>query len=262
VNSSQANLEKRYPQTIAAVPVHSSAQVFLGGACGRTTWRRDIAIPRLQAAGITYHDPQLGPGEWTAAHEAADMKAKDEAAVLLFVINEETRGVASTGEVSYLLGLGRPLALAMRMIPDGTAWLTESERDDLNRGRLFLRTMAERHGVPVFHRIEDAVDRAIALVQSGLRVCAVLEQVSCDGLRFAIDPVNRGFHLRVCGVQGMEGRTWFLDSDAEESDIVRTAFKAAVTWQEHETRESFRYRGKAVFGPHINVRDLLGITHP
>ena len=44
-------------------------QVFLGGACGATTWRRDVAIPVLDAAGVSYHNPQLGAGEWTAAHE-------------------------------------------------------------------------------------------------------------------------------------------------------------------------------------------------
>jgi hypothetical protein len=215
----------------------------------------------LEAAGITYHDPQLGPGEWTEADEAADMRAKDAAEVLLFAIHEETRGVASIGEVSYLLGLGRPLALALRMIPPGAAWLDDGEREDLNRGRLFVRTMAERHGVPVYEQIEDAVDRAIALVRNGVKVRGILEQVSCEGLRFEIEAVNRGFHLRVRSAGEMEGRTWFVEAGADESDIVRTAFKAAVTWHEHETRESFRYRGKAVFGPHIDVRDLLGIAH-
>ena len=63
------------------------AQVFLGGADGLTTWRRDIAIPALEAAGITYYNPQLALGEWSEACEAAEMQAKDEADILLFVIN-------------------------------------------------------------------------------------------------------------------------------------------------------------------------------
>src|SRR6187549_253186 len=92
-------------------------QVFLGGAAGQTTWRRDIAIPALEAAGVSYYNPQLPLGAWSEANEAAEMQAKDEAAVLLFVINHETRGVATVAEVAYYMGLGRQLALAITDIP-------------------------------------------------------------------------------------------------------------------------------------------------
>ncbi|MCW5977331.1 MAG: nucleoside 2-deoxyribosyltransferase domain-containing protein [Bryobacteraceae bacterium] len=236
-------------------------EVFLGGACGRTTWRREIAIPRLNAAGVSYYNPQLGVGEWTPACEPAEMKAKDEAEVLLFVIHESTRGVASVGEASYLIGLGRPLALAVRMIPEGADWLGSEERDDLNRGRIFVRSMAAAHGVPVFEHVEEGVEQAIAQVRSGRRVRAILSDIECGDLRFEAKPVNGGYHLRVLAL-GMEGRAWYLPSSADESDVVRAAFKAAVTWQEHETREMFRYQGVAVFGPHIDVRELLRIKHP
>src|SRR4051794_3147379 len=90
-----------------------SGQVFLGGTCGRSTWRQRIAIPALEAAGVTWFDPQLGHGEWTPAREETEMRAKDAADVLLFVVNAETRGVASIGEVAWLLGCQRPLALAV-----------------------------------------------------------------------------------------------------------------------------------------------------
>jgi hypothetical protein len=58
------------------------------------------------------------------------------------------------------------------------------------------------------------------------------------------------------GPQEMAGRDWFLPRTAGASDVIRTAFKAAVTWAEHEARELFRYRGDAVFGPHIDVERL------
>lgn len=85
--------------------------IFLGGACGGSTWRRDIAIPLLEAAGVSFHNPQLAPGAWTEGDEIEDMRAKAEAEVLLFVISEATRGVASVAEVAYLIASGRPLAL-------------------------------------------------------------------------------------------------------------------------------------------------------
>lgn len=82
--------------------------VFLGGACGETTWRRDVAIPLLKVAGISFHNPQLAPGAWTEADEIEDMRAKAEAEVLLFVISEATRGVASVAEVAYLIASRSP----------------------------------------------------------------------------------------------------------------------------------------------------------
>jgi hypothetical protein len=144
-------------------------QVFLGGACGATTWRRDVAIPALEAAGVSYHNPQLGPGEWTPAHEGLDTRAKAEADVLLFVISGNTRGVAGLAEVAYLLAAGRPLALVVEDVPTDAVFdgrpVEKAERDDLNRGRLFVRTMARERGVPVFGDVADATAHAIRLVR-------------------------------------------------------------------------------------------------
>lgn len=42
-----------------------------------------------------------------------------------------------------------------------------------------------------------------------------------------------------------------------KSEFVRTCFLAVLQAVEHETRENFRYRGKAVFGPHIDVDALV-----
>jgi hypothetical protein len=56
------------------------------------------------------------------------------------------------------------------------------------------------------------------------------------------------------------GRKWHVDASASAGDVVRTAFKAAVTWQEHEAREGFTYRGAAVFGPHCDVEDLVRLA--
>src|SRR5581483_6893909 len=145
-------------------------QVFLGGACGNTTWRQDIAIPALEAAGITYFNPQLGVGEWSAHREAADMRAKDEADVLLFVISDQTRAVASIAEVAYLIGTHRSLALVINDINDDCIVdgqiVSQEERDDLNRGRLFVRTMAKEHGIAVYKDVESAVQHAVDLVKA------------------------------------------------------------------------------------------------
>jgi hypothetical protein len=247
-------------------------QVFLGGACGQTTWRRDIAIPALEAAGITWHNPQIGVGEWTAACEVADMKAKAEADVLLFVIGGTTRGVASVAEVGYLLGCRRPLALAVEDVPEGTVIdgrpVSAAERDDLNRGRLFVRTMAAQHGVPCFANLLAAVHQAITLAKQVRaqmtleEVQNVLADVKFDGHEFLVEETPTGFHLHVrCPGVDVDsgapcfhsGRKWHIPHDAIRSDVVRTAFKAVLTWLEHEARERFTYRKARVFGPHLDV---------
>jgi len=246
-------------------------QIFLGGACGRTTWRQQIAIPMLLDAGVTYYDPQLGYGEWTTAREAAEMQAKSDAAVLLFVISSETRGVATVGEIAYYIGNGRPLAL---VVDDFGLDVPADERDDLNRGRIFIRTMAKEHGVPVFSDVAAAVAHAIALVKKS-------DQLSMDDLRqilhdvhfpatlFEAEEISNGFLLQMRRTEPdsdtgepveFTGRKWFIDRAASPSAVVRTAFLAAVTWQEHEARHLFTYRGVEVFGPHFDVDQLARLA--
>lgn len=49
------------------------------------------------------------------------------------------------------------------------------------------------------------------------------------------------------------GRKWFLSPHMTHSEVVLTALKAVMTAVEHETREKFLYRGRAILGPHIDV---------
>lgn len=53
--------------------------------------------------------------------------------------------------------------------------------------------------------------------------------------------------------QSWKGRKWVLSPHMTKSEIVTTAFKAVMTAIEHEARESFKYKGYAIFGPHIDV---------
>lgn len=234
------------------------AQVFLGGAAGLTTWRQDIAIPALEAAGITYYNPQLALGEWSEACEAAEMQAKDEADILLFVINAETRGVATVAEVAYYMGLGRQLALAITDIPaNATLYnvpLNQPEIDDLNRGRIFLRTMARQHHIPVHTTVEAAVEYAIRRLQHREDIHSILADICFPNCAFHLEPYGDAYLLQIRStVNNFTGRKWFIEPTATRAEIVRTALKAALTWQEHEARESFTYRGKPVHGPHFDI---------
>ena len=79
---------------------------------------------------------------------------------------------------------------------------------------------------------------------------------------FVIEEIESGFLIQLSCPEGdvqtglvrhYFGRKWHIDRQASAGDIVRTAFKAVVTWQEHEARENFTYRGARLFSPHFEV---------
>jgi hypothetical protein len=55
-------------------------------------------------------------------------------------------------------------------------------------------------------------------------------------------------------------RKWYVSSFATRSEVVQTAFLAAKQATEHEMREQFLYKGKAIFGPHIDVDARLTLA--
>jgi hypothetical protein len=50
-----------------------------------------------------------------------------------------------------------------------------------------------------------------------------------------------------------KGRKWLLSHHMTKSEIVGTCFKAIMTVVEHEVRETFKYKKKAIYGPHFDV---------
>lgn len=56
------------------------------------------------------------------------------------------------------------------------------------------------------------------------------------------------------------GRRWVLAPSMTKSEIVQTAFKAVLTFAEHEIREQFTYKGQAIFGPHFDVDQLVELA--
>ena len=87
------------------------ATVFLGGACNPTTWRKDIAIPILEQEGISYFNPQVD--EWSPELVDKENRAKDNAEVLLFVLDTRTRGIASMIETAEYITYKRRVYLVI-----------------------------------------------------------------------------------------------------------------------------------------------------
>lgn len=98
-----------------------------------------------------------------------------------------------------------------------------------------------------------------------LRFARILDDVQYKDLRFEIRVEGDRCFLRVAwhgrdsedGALKMHyGRWWYLSGHMTRSEVVQTAFKAVMTWEEHETREAFLYRGAAVMAPHFDI-DML-----
>lgn len=56
--------------------------------------------------------------------------------------------------------------------------------------------------------------------------------------------------------QYQRGRKWWLSPHMTRSELVQTALMAVLAAVEHEAREDFRYKGVAIFGPHLDVEAL------
>lgn len=82
------------------------------------------------------------------------------------------------------------------------------------------------------------------------------------------DPVGRVYlqvvHYRpdaVTGVMGIgHGGKRYLSPHMVDGEIVRIAFNSFLAYEEHEVREFFKYQGRAVFGPHIDVNYLWRVA--
>lgn len=52
-------------------------------------------------------------------------------------------------------------------------------------------------------------------------------------------------------------REWLIRPSMSESEVVRTAYAAVTRSYMHVVAENFTYKGKRVFGPHVDVDALL-----
>lgn len=86
-------------------------QLFLGGSCNPTTWRQNVAIPFLEMNGISYYNPQVD--NWTPEVVDSERYAKQNAQILLFVIDKQTRSTVSLVESAFMAGQKRNLVLVI-----------------------------------------------------------------------------------------------------------------------------------------------------
>ena len=93
------------PQSRAA---NKALDVFLGGMCGTTTWRKD-AMPLLDSLGKTYYNPQVDA--WHEGLMAEERRQKETCRILLFVIGALRRTPRGHSRLSSLSvgGISNPV---------------------------------------------------------------------------------------------------------------------------------------------------------
>ncbi|CAL4116899.1 unnamed protein product [Meganyctiphanes norvegica] len=146
-------------------------EVFLGGSCGNTTWRQDLAIPRLKENGISFYNPQVT--HWSEALIELEYHAKQTSMVLFYVLDRETRNIVSMVEAAYLSGSQRKLILVLdcyRRPGDlicGES-VSEQEHQELVNGINTVQDLVERQGIPVFGDMNHALNCTAKILRENI----------------------------------------------------------------------------------------------
>lgn len=56
-----------------------------------------------------------------------------------------------------------------------------------------------------------------------------------------------------------KGRKWRLSQHMVDGEVVGTAFKALLTYLEHEAREQFTFDGVSVYDSHVDIHKLVAL---
>lgn len=153
-------------------------QVFLGGSCNPTTWRKDVAVPALEEAGVTFFNPQAG--SWSKEMIEIEEKEKTESRLLLFVIDNQTRSIGSMVETAYLSASGHEIVAVINDFQMGAQIgdhvLTVDEVHDLNSAHDSLRDALHKDQVPLFSNLDLAMRHLIELLRENRSINILAEE--------------------------------------------------------------------------------------
>ncbi|KAH9419367.1 hypothetical protein DERP_005878 [Dermatophagoides pteronyssinus] len=147
--------------------------IFLGGSCNPTRWRSDLVMPQLKKKCLTYYNPQVD--HWGPELIEMESYAKQNSEVLFFVVDNQTRAIASMIEVAFIAALSRKLILVIidlepwsEQMVIGNDHISKEEYEYLRRGRQYLRDIVERQEIPIFCDISKALRSAIQVLEENV----------------------------------------------------------------------------------------------
>lgn len=137
-------------------------QIFLGGSCNPTTWRQNLAIPFLDTHGISYYNPQVE--NWSPEIIEIERHAKQNAQILLFVIDKQTRSTVSLVESAFMAGENKNLVLVVNPyedvglpVEDCVTATSHEEFLELKHARYLLQSLVAKRKIPMFTDILNAL---------------------------------------------------------------------------------------------------------
>ncbi|XP_055897070.1 uncharacterized protein LOC106065173 isoform X2 [Biomphalaria glabrata] len=141
--------------------------IYLGGSCGETKWREDLAIPLLKREGVSFLNPMVTKwSEYLIPMQAAE---REKCRLLLFVIADCTRAIGAMVEAGYYIGRSCRVILCLEKLHSCSTvsgeQMTEKALQDYTRGRMYLSDMASRAGVPVFEKVTESLESAVKTIR-------------------------------------------------------------------------------------------------
>lgn len=175
-------------------------------------------MPFCEREGINYFNPQVD--NWSKPLEKVEAYAKQEAGILLFVIDKETYALASMVEAAEYIGAGREVVLVMHEIQDAGA---------ITNGRTGDREMTGEYteGIAVNH-----VRRTLSGMCRDSAHCTLFDQtytphLSTQGTTYV--PVNDALAESLNHIEHtIKGATESSETNAQTQD---EAGKRKASWE-------------------------------
>ena len=145
-------------------------QVFLGGVCGKTKWRKEIAIPILEDRNIAYFNPQVEEGQWDESLIAIEQKARIESKYFLFYLCAEYSSLVSMLEILHEGNSGKTIFVVLEEYQGrGGEGEGEGYAKDVRRARSYLGEMVKDY--PQIHLYSG-------ICEAALKLCKEIEKKS------------------------------------------------------------------------------------
>lgn len=96
----------------------------------------------------------------------------------------------------------------------------------------------------------------------------IISNIDCSPYFIRILPASGGWNIQarleredvVTGEWGTgSGGKLYVSPHSTTSEVVQKCLGAVLAFSEHEVRETFKWKGRAVFHPHYNVDELWAI---
>lgn len=97
----------------------------------------------------------------------------------------------------------------------------------------------------------------------------IVSDIGFNDWKFRVDESNGRVYVQIqfydsCSITGepqlQKCRKWFLSEWMVKQEVVRTCWKAVEAAVVHEAQEQFKYKGRAIYGPHIDPDALWKVA--